>query len=94
MLGSIIMVSIIGAVIYNVIGYSTATDRKNEGYSILKGGRTLAAGAIQAAVCAVVCMVLTDSAVVAMPETIWNGIMVGIAGAYGIDKALKFVGVK
>jgi hypothetical protein len=96
MVDNVLVMSLLGAAVYNGIGYGTATERKTEGYSIFKAARTGAAGIIQTAVCAITVAVVPDSivATVAMPETIWNGIMVGIAGAFGIDKGLKYIGVK
>ena len=94
MVDNVLVMSLLGAAIYNGIGYVTATDRKEEGYSLLKAGRTGGAGILQAALCAAAVAIAPDSAAIAMPETIWNSVMVGMAGAFGIDKGLKYAGVK
>ena len=94
MVDNVLVMSMLGAAVYNGIGYATATDRKNEGYSLVKAGRTGGAGLIQAALCAIAVAVAPDSIISAMPENIWNGVMVGMAAAFSIDKGLKYVGVK
>jgi hypothetical protein len=89
---SLIVMSMLGALAYNLIGYGNSAWKTQSGVvSGNKIARTCCAGLVQAGLW---CIGAAVCPAIIIPVSIWNAVMVNGFAAYGIDKLFRRIGWK